>query len=77
MFKRKTALFGGTFDPVHLGHISVAADAAEQIGAEKVNMFYSRDHTHTSAAGAVLNAACVIEGLKGLENCKLCDYLKW
>jgi len=36
MVKRKIALFGGTFDPVHLGHSAVAADAAEKIGAEKV-----------------------------------------
>ncbi len=36
MLGQKIALFGGTFDPVHIGHISVAADAAEQIGAEKV-----------------------------------------
>jgi len=36
MAKRKIALFGGTFDPVHLGHTAVAADAAEHIGAEKI-----------------------------------------
>jgi len=36
MSKRKIALFGGTFDPVHLGHITVAADAAKHIGAEKI-----------------------------------------
>lgn len=36
MVKKKTALFGGTFDPVHLGHTAVAAAAAEHIGAEKV-----------------------------------------
>ena len=36
MAKRKIALFGGTFDPIHLGHIAVAADAAKQIGAEKI-----------------------------------------
>jgi len=28
-------LFGGTFDPVHIGHTAVAADAAKMIGAEK------------------------------------------
>jgi nicotinate-nucleotide adenylyltransferase len=36
MLKRKIALFGGTFDPIHLGHITVAGDAAKHIGAEKI-----------------------------------------
>jgi nicotinate-nucleotide adenylyltransferase len=36
MGKRKIALFGGTFDPIHLGHTHVAAEAARHIGAEKV-----------------------------------------
>ena len=36
MAKRKIALFGGTFDPIHLGHTTVAAEAAEHIGAEKI-----------------------------------------
>ncbi len=35
MVKEKIALFGGTFDPIHLGHTTVAADAAKIIGAEK------------------------------------------
>jgi nicotinate-nucleotide adenylyltransferase len=36
MIERKTVLFGGTFDPIHLGHTAVAASAGEQIGADKV-----------------------------------------
>ena len=36
MVERKTALFGGTFDPIHLGHTTVASDAARHIGAEKI-----------------------------------------
>jgi len=36
MARRKIALFGGTFDPIHLGHTTVAADALEHIGAEKI-----------------------------------------
>jgi nicotinate-nucleotide adenylyltransferase len=36
MTRRKIALFGGTFDPIHIGHTTVAADAARRIGAEKI-----------------------------------------
>jgi len=36
MAVRKIALFGGTFDPIHLGHTTVAEDVAEHIDAEKV-----------------------------------------
>jgi nicotinate-nucleotide adenylyltransferase len=36
MSQRKTALFGGTFDPVHRGHIDVARSAVDIIGADKL-----------------------------------------
>ncbi|MBN2455240.1 MAG: nicotinate (nicotinamide) nucleotide adenylyltransferase [Sedimentisphaerales bacterium] len=36
MDDKKIALFGGTFDPIHLGHTIVAAKAAEHIGARRV-----------------------------------------
>ena len=36
MTKRRIALFGGSFDPVHLGHTEVARAAAEQLEAETV-----------------------------------------
>ncbi len=36
MAKRKIALFGGTFDPIHLGHSEVANAAAQHLHAEKV-----------------------------------------
>jgi nicotinate-nucleotide adenylyltransferase len=42
MVRRKTVLFGGTFDPVHLGHTVVASAAAEHIGAEKIVLIPAR-----------------------------------
>ncbi len=33
------------------------------------------EHTHTTWAGAVLNARCVIDGLKSLDHCELLKYL--
>jgi len=36
MTKRRIALFGGSFDPVHFGHTRVARAAAEQLEAEAV-----------------------------------------
>jgi nicotinate-nucleotide adenylyltransferase len=33
---RRTALFGGTFDPIHLGHTTVAQAAARLLAAQKV-----------------------------------------
>ena len=36
MANKKTILFGGTFDPIHLGHTAVAAHTLEIIGADKI-----------------------------------------
>ena len=38
----KIGIFGGTFDPVHLGHISLAEDACEQAGLKEVIMVPAR-----------------------------------
>jgi lysophospholipase L1-like esterase len=49
----------------------------ETEGRQKVSAKYfgPRDGTHTVAAGALLNAMSVVEGLKKLRECKLNDYL--
>jgi len=48
----------------------------EAEGWEKVKtQYFMTDRTHTTPVGAELNAACVVEGIKTLKNCKLCGYL--
>ncbi|WP_340114914.1 rhamnogalacturonan acetylesterase [Maribellus mangrovi] len=53
------------------------ASEMEKRGEENVTdkLFFSRDHTHTSAKGAVLAASLIAEGLKELDKCKLKNYL--
>jgi len=42
----KIILFGGTFDPVHIGHIEVASSAARTIGASTVFLIPARRSPH-------------------------------
>ncbi len=41
----------------------------------KAQYFTLRDNTHSSPAGARLNAGCLVEGLRQLPQCPLADYL--
>jgi lysophospholipase L1-like esterase len=42
----------------------------------KERYFTPADDTHTSPAGAERNAACVVEGLRALPDCRLKDFLR-
>ena len=55
----------------------IVAERYEKEGAEKVGTAYftTKDHTHTSPAGARLNAESVIEGIKHLKNSSLKKYV--
>ena len=49
----------------------------EGIGAEKVGKeFFLEDHTHTTPAGAEVNAKTVVEGIMQQEKCDLKKYVK-
>jgi lysophospholipase L1-like esterase len=52
------------------------ASCYEQTGRERVaSLYFGTDHTHTTPAGARLNAALVVQGIEGLEDCPLRQYL--
>ena len=42
----KIAFFGGTFDPIHQGHLEIAQKAVEQLGLERVIFFPCRRSPH-------------------------------
>lgn len=55
----------------------IIAQKYEVLGEEEVKtkLFTSADHTHTTEAGAIINAKSVAEGIKSLKGCKLKKYL--
>lgn len=50
--KIKIGLFGGTFDPIHNGHLSIACQAAEQAGLDQFLFIPAADPPHKAAPGA-------------------------
>jgi lysophospholipase L1-like esterase len=52
----------------------IIARQYEAMGAEKVEPLFADEHTHTTLAGAELNAAGVISGLKALKPDSLASY---
>lgn len=73
-FAREAAEQGGA---AFLDLNEIVAGHYEQIGEPTVReMFFKpTDHTHTTSAGAKLNAACVAEGVRGLKDATLGGYL--
>lgn len=54
----------------------IIARRYDAMGQEKVEPMFADPHTHTSRAGAELNAEAVVEGLKALPEDPLAGYLK-
>lgn len=53
----------------------IIARKYDEMGPDKVNTLFADEHTHTTLAGAELNAECVIAGLKGLKENPLSAFL--
>ncbi len=60
---------------IDLNRIVMGKYAALTPADIKSKYFTEADNTHTSPAGAELNAECVVEGIRGLKECSLAKYL--
>lgn len=49
---RRLGLLGGTFDPIHLGHLDVARAAADALALEEVRLIPSHVPPHRDSPGA-------------------------
>lgn len=63
-YKEVAAETGVAFVDVH----NITADALDKMGQEKAKAMFNHDHTHTSKAGAQLNAKSVAIGLKKVKS---------
>jgi lysophospholipase L1-like esterase len=57
---------------------SLICDHYDSIGKERVTALYfdEGETTHTNALGAQINATCLVEGIRNVEDLSLADYLK-
>ena len=53
--QRKIGIFGGTFNPVHYGHLMIAENACEQFGLEKVIFMPTGHSPHKPFMGEDMN----------------------
>ncbi len=52
MSKRATAIFGGTFDPVHYGHLRAAAEVAEELEVDDFRLLPAGQPPHRDSTWA-------------------------
>jgi rhamnogalacturonan acetylesterase len=79
---RNTSTYRGWTQAVasaeHVGFVDlneIIARRYDALGEEAVNPLFGDPHTHTTMAGAVLNAECVVAGLRALPGDPLGKYL--
>lgn len=75
----KIGLYGGTFDPIHIGHLILARDAIEQLGLDRVVFIPAARSPHklaTKPASAKLRREMVLAAIEGeprfeMNDCEL------
>ena len=75
---KRIGLFGGTFDPVHIGHLVAAAEARYQLRLDRVLMVVANEpwqkvgeRVVTPADDRFVVVDAAVEGLAGLEASRL------
>jgi nicotinate-nucleotide adenylyltransferase len=69
----RIGVFGGTFDPVHAGHVVVATETRAQLGLDRVLLvvagdpWQKRGRVVASAADRLALAALAVESVDGVE----------
>lgn len=61
-------LFGGTFDPIHLGHLRLAETAREALGLERVRLIPAGQPPHRATPGASGNHRLAMARLASADN---------
>ena len=59
--RNRVGLFGGTFNPIHMGHLRVAEEALRQCGLKKVIFLPTGHPPHREVAEGVPNARVVMD----------------
>ncbi len=73
----RVGVFGGTFDPVHIGHLVAAANARHALGLDRVLLVVANlpwqkgDRVLTPAEDRLAVVEAAVEGAEGLEASRL------
>ncbi|QWU17654.1 nicotinate-nucleotide adenylyltransferase [Paenibacillus sophorae] len=72
----KVGIMGGTFDPIHIGHLLVAETARDAFGLEQVWFMPSHipPHKHAAGASGETRLALVSEAIRNNESFRILDW---
>ena len=75
---QKVGIFGGSYNPIHNGHIALAQAVREQCGLDEVWLMVSPQNPLKQGSNDLLDDGLRLElaqrALEGIESVKACDY---